>query len=220
MGFTPAVRSALRHDRDAADAFADDLAELLSYLRGGAAITARPEDRGATPPFVLATGKGVDTAAKAGLAVVVGGPAFSGRASALALGALERYRRNFQPSAYYSEPYVIVSANVAVAESADAAEELLLPEAWAMALSRTCGEFPPLAPVEAIREAKMSPRQQQLVAESLSASVAGTDAAVAERLGRLLDATAADELMVTTNTFDTDALAAADRRLAGLFGLA
>lgn len=220
VGFTPAVRAALRQDRDAADAFADDLAELLAYLAGGAAITARPEDRGATPPFVLATGKGVDTAAKAGLAVVVGGPAFSGRASALALGALERYRRNFRPSAYYSEPYVIVSANVAVADSADAAEELLLPEAWAMAQSRTRGEFPPLAPVEAIRQVGMSPRQQQLVAESLSAAVAGTEAAVGERIGRLLEATGADELMVTTNTFDTGVLAAADRRLARMFGLA
>ena len=218
-GFTPAVRAALRQDRDAADAFTEDLAELLAYLRGGAGITSRPEDRGATSPFVLATGKGVDTAAKAGLAVVVGGPAFSGRASALALGALERYRRNFRPSAYYSEPYVIISANVAVADSAEEAEELLLPEAWAMALSRTRGEFPPLAPADAIRDVKMSPRQQQLVAESLSASVAGTDSAVAERLGRLLAATGADELMVTTNTFDTDALAAADRRFAGMFGL-
>jgi luciferase family oxidoreductase group 1 len=220
VGFTPAVRAALRQDQDAAGAFAEDLAELLAYLAGGAAVTARPEDGGATPPFVLATGKGVDTAAKAGLAVVVGGPAFSGRASALALGSLDRYRRNFRPSAYYSTPYVVVSANVAVADSADEAEELLLPEAWAMALSRTRGEFPPLSPVSAIRDVEMSPRQQQLVAESLSAAVAGTEEAVAERLGRLLAATGADELMVTTNTFDTGALARADRRLAQMFGLA
>ncbi|EMY32415.1 hypothetical protein D477_020308 [Arthrobacter crystallopoietes BAB-32] len=219
VGFTPAVRAALRQDKDAADAFADDLAELLGYLRGTAGITARPSDGGATPPFVLATGKGVETAAKAGLAVVVGGPAYSGKASGLALAALERYRRNFRPSSYYPEPYVIVSANVAVADSAAAAEELLLSEAWAMALSRTRGEFPPLSPVSAIRDEQMTARQQRLVAESLAAAVAGTPEQVAAQLGRLLEATGADELMVTTNTFDMAALAGTDARLAELFGL-
>jgi len=219
VGFTPAVRAALRQDKDAADAFAEDLAELLGYLRGSSGITARPSDGGATPPFVLATGKGVETAAKAGLAVVVGGPAFSGKASGLALAALERYRRNFRPSSYYVEPYIIVSANVAAAGSAAEAEDLLLPEAWAMALSRTRGEFPPLSPVSAIRDEQMTPRQQRLVAESLAAAVAGTPEHVAAQLGRLLDATGADELMVTTNTFDTAALAGTDARLAELFGL-
>jgi luciferase family oxidoreductase group 1 len=220
VGFTPAVRSALRQDKDAADRFAEDLTELLSYLGGTAAITARPYDGGATPPFVLATGKGAEIAAKAGLAVVVGGPAFTGRKPELARGVLERYRKNFLPSAYYAEPYVIASANVAVADSAEAARELLLPEAWAMAQSRTRGEFPPLESADSIRAMSMSERQRALVSETLGAAVHGTADHVAQRLGLLLEATDADELMVTTNTFDTAALADTDRRLADLFGLA
>jgi luciferase family oxidoreductase group 1 len=219
VGFTPAVRSALRQDTEAADRFAEDLAELLSYLSGAAAITARPYDGGATPPFVLATGKGAEIAAKAGLAVVVGGPAFTGRKPDVARGVLERYRKNFRPSAYYAEPYVIASANVAVADSADAARDLLVPEAWAMAQSRTRGEFPPLEPVDSIRSSSVTARQQALVAETLAAAVHGTADQVAQRLGLLLQVTGADELMVTTNTFDTVALADTDRRLAALFGL-
>ncbi|HXF03744.1 MAG TPA: LLM class flavin-dependent oxidoreductase [Arthrobacter sp.] len=219
VGFTPAVRSALRRDRDAADRFAEDLAELLSYLGGTAAITARPYDGGATPPFVLATGKGAEIAARAGLAVVVGGPAFTGRKPELARGVLERYRKNFRPSTYYAEPYVIASANVAVADSSEAARELLLPEAWAMAQSRTRGEFPPLEPVDSIRATSMTARQQALLSETLAAAVHGTADQVASRLALLLEASGADELMVTTNTFDTAALAETDRRLAALFGL-
>jgi alkanesulfonate monooxygenase SsuD/methylene tetrahydromethanopterin reductase-like flavin-dependent oxidoreductase (luciferase family) len=132
---------------------------------------------------------------------------------------LERYRKNFRPSAYYAEPYVIASANVAVADSAEAARDLLLPEAWAMAQSRTRGEFPPLEPVDSIRAVSMTERQQVLVSETLAAAVHGTADQVAPRLGQLLEATGADELMVTTNTFDTAALADTDRRLAPLFGL-
>jgi luciferase family oxidoreductase group 1 len=219
VGFTPAVRSALRQEKDAVDRFGEDLAELMAYLDGSAAVTARPHDGGATPLFVLATGKGVDIAAKAGLAVVVGGPAFTGSNPEPARGVLERYRKNFQPSFYCPEPYVIASATVAVAETADEARDLLLPEAWAMALSRTRGEFPPLAPADSVRSAPMTSRQERLVAESLAASVHGTADQVRRRLGRLLEVTGADELMVTTNTFDTAALADTDRRLAALFGL-
>ena len=88
-----------------------------------------------------------------------------------------------------------------------------------MAQSRTRGEFPPLEPVDSIRALPVTERQQALVSETLAAAVHGTADQVAERLGRLLEATGADELMVTTNTFDTAALADTDRRLAGLFGL-
>ncbi len=219
VGFTSAVRAALRQDRDAADRFEADLSELLSYLTGTSILTARPYDDGATPPFILATGKGVDIAAAAGLAIVVGGPIFSARNSERARGVLERYRRNFRSSTYYPEPYVILSTNVAVGESFERAEDLLLPEAWAMAESRTRGQFPPLAPAESIRERPMTSRQRDIVAETLSAAVYGTAGQVTQELSLLLEATGADELMVTTNTFDTAALSDTDRELAGLFTL-
>lgn len=219
VGFTSAVRAALRQDRDAADRFGADLAELLSYLTGTSSLTARPYDDGATSPFVLATGNGADIAAEAGLAIVVGGPIFSARHPERAREVLERYRRNFRPSTYYPEPYVILSTNVAVAETLERAGDLLLPEAWAMAESRTRGQFPPLAPAESIKGWAMTPRQRDIVAETLSGAVYGTAQQVTQGLSLLLEATGADELMVTTNTFDTAALADTDRELAGLFEL-
>ncbi|MCW2134777.1 LLM class flavin-dependent oxidoreductase [Arthrobacter sp. VKM Ac-2550] len=217
VGFTPAVRQALRQDKDGADRFEADLAELLGFLTGEATITSRPYDGGATPPFVLATGKGADIAAKAGLAVVVGGPAYTGRTGMPA--ALTRYRRNFRPSRWYPEPYVIVSANVAVAGTAARARELLLPEAWALAQSRTRGEFPPLEPAESVLQRQLTGRQQKLIDESLASSIYGTQEEAAEQLARLLDATGANEFMVTGNTFDPAALADSDARLAELMGL-
>jgi luciferase family oxidoreductase group 1 len=218
VAFTQAIRAALRQGLDAADRFGDDLTELLSYLEGSAAITARPEDRGATPPFVLAMGRGQEFAARAGLAVVVGGPAFTGRKPEVARAALQHYRDNFQPSSWYAEPYVIVSANVAVGGTAEEARELLLPEAWAMAASRTIGDFPPLAPADTVLT-RMTPKQKSMVDEHLAAAIHGTADQVAERLGMMFELTGADELMVTTNTFDTCALADADHRLAALLEL-
>lgn len=64
VAFTPAIRAALRQGKDAAERFGEDLAELLAYLGGTGAITARPPDRGATAPFVLAMGRGQEYAAR------------------------------------------------------------------------------------------------------------------------------------------------------------
>ncbi|WP_211221754.1 MsnO8 family LLM class oxidoreductase [Granulicoccus phenolivorans] len=217
VAFTSAIRAALRQGKDAAERFGDDLAELLSYLDGTAAITARPPDRGATRPFVLAMGRGQEYAARAGLGVVVGGPAFTGNSPGAATNALQRYRDEFRPSAWYAEPYVIVSANVAIADTAEQARDLLLPEAWAMTASRTIGDFPPLVSVADIRARTLTPRQETMLEEYLTATIHGTADQVADRLATLLERTGAAELLVTTNTYDTGALAELDRRLVELF---
>jgi luciferase family oxidoreductase group 1 len=217
LGFTSAVRSALRADKEAAERFEADLAELLAFLAGDAPITARPQDRAATPVFVLATGSGVDVAARAGLAVVLGGPAVFRDGSRGDRAALERYRAAFRPSRWWPEPYVVVSANVAVADTPGAARALLLPEARALALSRTRGEFPPLEPFGAAELAALPDRERGLVEDSLATSVHGTPAAVAGALERLLAATGADELLVTGGAADPEAQDASDRLLAGLF---
>lgn len=216
VGFTEPIRAALRQGLDAADRFGDDLEELLAYLSGTAAITARPQDGGATQPFVLAIGKGIEYAARAGLAVVVGGPAYTGPDPEKGRAGLQRYREHFQPSQWFAEPYVIASANVAIGDTADDARDLLLPEVWAMTAARTIGHFPPLEPVAAIRARRLTPRQQTMIDEQLEGAIHGTAEQVGERLERLLETTGAAELLVTTNTFDTDALADTDRRLAAL----
>lgn len=218
VAFTEPIRAALRQDLGAADRFDADLAELLSYLSGTAPITARPADGGATPPFVLAMGRGVEYAAPTGLAVVVGGAAFSGPRADEALERLQRYRDEFVPSTWWPEPYVMVAVNVAVGDTPDAARELLLPEAWSMAAARTLGDFTPLISAAAVSERTLTTRQHGLITDHLAAASHGTPDEIGTQVAELVRRTGADELLVTTNTFDPEALWDNDRRLAELFG--
>ncbi|WP_247827781.1 MsnO8 family LLM class oxidoreductase [Arthrobacter antioxidans] len=208
LGFTSAVRAALRADGEDAGRFEQDVTDLLAFLGGTAPITARPTDGGRTPVFVLATGRGVDIAARAGLAVVLGGPALFRDADP----ALERYRESFRPSRWWDEPHVTVSLNVAVAGTTAAARQLLLPEARALAASRTTGSFPPLD----LAAAPLTERQEGLVRESLAAAVYGTADEVERQLAALHARTGADELLVSGGAHDLEAQAVSDELLAAL----
>jgi luciferase family oxidoreductase group 1 len=207
LGFTPPVRRALH--AATTDTFADDLAELRAYLRGTAPITARPRLDRDIPVFVLATGKGLAVAGDAGLPVVVGGPILSDDALR---PMLDDYRSRVRAAG--GEPYVVVSTDVLIADSTEEARELALPEAWAMAASRTTGEFPALEPAELGRD--MTVRQRTTVERAIARTVHGTEDAVAEQLDDLVTRAGADELLASSSTFDRAALADSDARLARL----
>lgn len=212
LGFTPPVRRALRRDLDAADSFEDELVELRRYLEGTAEVTARPAAARALPMHLLATGRGLEVAARLGLPVVVGGPILDD--GELPAG-LRRYRREFHPHRG-SAPRVTVSLDVTVADDDATARELVLPEAWAMARSRQTGEFPPLESVAAIRGASWPDQVRRRVEASLDRAVAGSPTTVRRRLDRLVEQTGADELLASTSTYDRDALLASDRMLRDL----
>ena len=212
LGFTAPVRRALRRDADAVESFPDDLAELRGYLEGTAAVTARPASSRPVPMHLLATGQGIEIAARLGLPVVVGGPVLDSDELPDALG---RYRREFRPHRG-SAPWVTVSLDVTVADDDATARELALPEAWAMAMSRQNGEFPPLESVTAISTAPRSAQVQRRVDASLDRAVAGSPATVRRRLERLVERTGADEVLSSTSTYDRAALLASDRLLAEL----
>lgn len=209
LGFTQPVRSALRAGKDAAARFEEDIAELLAFLAGGAPVTARPRDGGRTPVFVLATGQGMDIAARSGLGVVLGGPGLFETSNT----ALDRYRAAFCPSAWWDAPHVTVSLDVAVAPTTAEARALLLPQAHALAVSRTKGYFPSLEEVGCIR---MSTREETLVEESLATSVYGTPAEVEQQLTDLQARTGADELLVSGGAWDLGAQGRSDELLAEL----
>ncbi|WP_244295449.1 MsnO8 family LLM class oxidoreductase [Micromonospora orduensis] len=215
-GFTAPVRRALRQtDSD----FAADLVELRHFLTGTAEITMHPQPRGPLPLYALATGSGLRIAAELGLPVIVGGPLLGvGGDPAPGLAALAGYRRTFQPSPQQPEPWVAVSLDVLIADTAAEAADLLLPEAWAMAQGQTTGVFPPLEPVEAVRSAHRTSRQQQYLEQTAAAAIAGSPAQVERELAELLDRTGAAELVAAGSTFDRAALATSDAELAALFG--
>ncbi|GAB7036744.1 MULTISPECIES: MsnO8 family LLM class oxidoreductase [Catenuloplanes] len=214
-GFTAPVRRALRQTESD---FAADLAELRRFLTGTAEIGLHPRPEGAVPLYALATGSGLRIAAELGLPVIVGGPLLGvGGDPAPGLAALDDYRRSFRPSAQQPVPWVAISLDVLVADTAAEAADLLLPEAWAMARSRTTGVFPPLEPVHVVRSATRTARQQQYLEQTAAAAITGTPAQVESRLTALLDRTGAAELVTSASTFDRDALAASDAALAALF---
>ncbi|CAI9416208.1 MsnO8 family LLM class oxidoreductase [Nocardioides sp. T2.26MG-1] len=214
LGFTAPVRRALRHGAEALDTFESDLAELRAYLADTAAITARPVTGRRVPVHLLATGRGLEVAARLGLPVVVGGPVLD---SAEIGDVLSAYRRDFRPHEG-STPSVTVSLDVTVAETDAEARDLALPEAWAMARSRQTGEFAPLEPVDAIRAQPWTSQLRGRVEPSLDRAVLGSPVTVRRALERLAERTGADELMISTSTYDRDALFASDAAVREIVG--
>ncbi|WP_438488612.1 LLM class flavin-dependent oxidoreductase [Streptomyces sp. S186] len=219
VGFTGGIRRALGTEKDAAEDFEEQLAELLGYFTGTQTahpqVHARPAEGLAVPAFVLATGAGARVAARAGLALVIGDI----RDPEKLLTAIEEYRAGFRPSGLWARPYVVISGTVAVAGTADAARRLLVPEARALAYSRTHGVFPPLRP-ETDGDAMTTERERGFYEDALRGHVHGTEEQVAEALGTLIERTAADEVLVTTSTYDRAALRESYERLARVAGLA
>ncbi|MET9714207.1 LLM class flavin-dependent oxidoreductase [Streptomyces rochei] len=216
VGFTDGVRRALGRDKEDAADFDAQLAELLGWFRGTSptGVHARPAEGLTVPPFVLAMGEGAAVAARAGLPMVIGDL----RDRERMLRGIERYRAGFRPSEWSAEPYVVVSGTIAVADSPEAARRLLLPEAWSMARARTRGSFPPLPPAEEVEGRPMTAKERDLYESGLAGHLAGTEEQVAEALESLIGATGAQEVLVTTSTYDREALLDSYRRLARVTG--
>ena len=212
LGFTAPVRRALRRPDDEPDSFADDIAEVRSYLERTAPVTARPMAEAPLPLFVLATGRGIEVAASLGLPVVLGGPVLSRPELGDLLAA---YRRDFRPHRD-SRPHVTVSLDVLVADTDAEARELALPEVWAMVRSRRTGVFDSLEPVAAIRDRRWDDQDTDRVGRGVDAVTAGGPTTVRRWLEQLVDRTGADELLVSGATYDRAALAASDASLAAL----
>ncbi|MFF5438497.1 LLM class flavin-dependent oxidoreductase [Streptomyces achromogenes] len=215
VGFTDGVRKALGRDKDDAEDFAAQLGELLDWFTGGSptGVRARPAEGLTVPPFVLALGEGAEIAARAGLPMVIGDL----RNRERMLRGIDRYRSLFRPSRWAAEPYVVISGTVAVAGTEAAARRLLVPEAWSLAYSRTHGTFPPLAPAESAEARTMTAKERDFYESALAGHIAGTPEQVAHELETVLKETGAEEVLVTTSTYDRAGLLDSFRRLAALF---
>lgn len=208
LGFTAPVRDALGVHEYSPERFADDLSALTDFLGDTGPVTAMPKGAPSPALFVLATGSGLAVAAERGLPVVVGGPVLWGD-----LAPLQDYRQRFVPSPACPEPYVVVSADVMIADTSDEARRLVLPEAWAMVESRTTGAFPPLRSRPAMT---LTDRQQAKVDEHLARAIHGTPDEVAKELRALIGRTGADEIMVWVSTHDRAAQDRSDAALAAM----
>ncbi|MBF6351995.1 MULTISPECIES: MsnO8 family LLM class oxidoreductase [Nocardia] len=211
LGFTPPIRRALGRTTLRPGEYEADIEEIRSYLDGRADITVRP--RVEPPPvFLLAIKDGLSLAAELGLPVVIGGPLVQDAK------AIDAYFQDFRPSARQPDPYLMVSADIVVAETAERARDLLLPEAWAYADSRDVGEFRALQPVEDVRRMLGSARAKKVdaVRTWMTGAVAGTPELVADELADLLERTGASEILASVSAYDREDVRRTDEFLASL----
>ncbi len=204
----------MRTTRADPDDFAADIAELRAYLDDTAPVSIRPRVAQPPPLFVLGTGAGLQVASHLGLPAVVAGPILTRGPE-----PFDRYRADYRPSAANPEPYLVVGADILIADTEADAADLLLPEGWAMALSRERGYFPPLSPVETLRDLPVTERRLRVLDGTAAAAIVGTEDQVAEQIEKIIATTGAAEVLSSGSTYDLDALYASDARLARLFGL-
>jgi alkanesulfonate monooxygenase SsuD/methylene tetrahydromethanopterin reductase-like flavin-dependent oxidoreductase (luciferase family) len=121
---------------------------------------------------------------------------------ATVLEAADGYRAAFQPSDVLDKPYVSVSADVVVADDEATARELATGYGpWVRSIRTAEGAIPFPTPEEA-RGYTWTDADRELVSDRIETQFVGSPVQVADELERLRDATAADELIITTITHD------------------
>ena len=118
------------------------------------------------------------------------------------LEAVEGYRAAFRPGPELARPYVCVSVDAVVAEDAQQARELA--EGYGLwVLGIRSGEgADPFPTLDEARAHEWTDDDRALVADRVATQVVGSPADVVEHLGRIVEVTGADELVVTTMTHD------------------
>ena len=192
---------ALRRGPDSSENFPQDVVELQALLgppQENQAIHAIPGEDTNVPLWILGSSLyGAQLAAALGLPYAFASH-FAPQAMMQAIGI---YREQFRPSAQLAEPYVMIGCNVVVADTEDEAQRLFTtPQQQFTRMVRGIrGQLPP--PIDDI-ESFWSPMEKAQASSMLTCSFHGTPSTIKARLGPLIDATGADELMVAAAIWD------------------
>jgi alkanesulfonate monooxygenase SsuD/methylene tetrahydromethanopterin reductase-like flavin-dependent oxidoreductase (luciferase family) len=184
--------------------YGDQVREILALLNGsysspeGLEVRVVPGRGANVEVWVLGSSAG-DSAAAAG---ELGLPFAANYhvSPATVLEAANAYRAAFCSSEKLARPYVIVSADVVVAADDDAARDLAAGYAnWVLSIRSGAGaiEFPTKSEAE-LHE--WHEDERALVRDRVETQFVGSAKMVARRLQQLQEATAADELLITTIT--------------------
>jgi luciferase family oxidoreductase group 1 len=212
-GTDPATARALRRITGrslAEDEFPDQLAELTTFLAGNEfpaghrlhGVTAFP--RAQMPPIWLLGSSGYSAQAAGILSLPF---AFAHHFSSHnTLPALDLYRDSWRPGPLLADmsqphralPYAMVAAAVLVADTDEHAEWLAGPIRLTMMRLRTGRPAAYPTPQEAAAY-PWTDQEWALARQATGSHVVGSPETVRAGLQRLLDATRADELMITTN---------------------
>jgi luciferase family oxidoreductase group 1 len=183
------------------EGFADDLLELMSYLRdpqGSRPVNAVPGAGTNVPIWILGSSLfGAQLAAALGLPF-----AFASHfAPALLQPAIEIYRRHFKPSEQLARPHLMVAANVIAAETDEEAALLMTSLQQAFVHLRR-GRPGPLPPPAVGFEAQLAAPERAMLDEALSCSFVGSAERVRRGLADLASRTGADEIIVAAHVHD------------------
>lgn len=217
VGFTQPVRDALRQGdpTELKHAYEADVRELLDYLAGDAAVTARPELSDPVPVYILAGFRSIDLAARLGTGVIVGGPSLLDVSSGPRHQGLENYERNHAGAGGADGlKHAMISLDVAVADTEEAARDLILPQVVAEVLSRRTGTFDGLVHAADIDESDFTDRERRRVADMLSTTIYGTPDQVQDRLTEICRYTGADDIVITGGMSDLAGQARSEEMLA------
>jgi len=223
-GTDPVTAYALRRRQDPreGDDFLERFQELILLERGGfpeghpfRSVHAVPADVALPPIWLLGSSDySAELAAAAGM-----GFAFAHHFAEYDAGsAMLSYRTHFKPSPGLPQPYAILAAAVIAAATDDEAEALA-GSADLHFVRRAKGEYLPLASPAEAAAYPYSPADRDRIASHRRRLVVGGIDAVMARLRELIEATRADELMVTTMVFDHAARRRSYELLAAAFGL-
>jgi alkanesulfonate monooxygenase SsuD/methylene tetrahydromethanopterin reductase-like flavin-dependent oxidoreductase (luciferase family) len=111
------------------------------------------------------------------------------------------YRQQFKPSASLDKPYAILGCAVVCAET-DADADRLASTVDLNFVRRRKGEYVELASPEEAVAYPYTPAERGLIARNRARLVVGSKATVRARLTALIEATQADEVMITTMVYD------------------
>ncbi|MEV6772490.1 LLM class flavin-dependent oxidoreductase [Nocardia sp. NPDC051030] len=130
---------------------------------------------------------------------------------------VESYRSAFRPSRQHPRPYVVVSADVVVAEDDSTAQHLASTYGhWVYSIRSGAGAAQYLDPDTA---PPLPDQHRSLVDDRITTQFVGSPASVAERLTALQQLTGADELVITSVTHDHEDRVNSHRLLAREWGL-
>ena len=203
-GSDTATAQALRRYFDSADAFPQDVMELMMYLapaRAGQRVRAIPGQGLSLPLYLLGS-----STFSARLAAELGLPfAFASHFAPDYLQiALNIYRSEFKPSAQLGHSYAIVGAGIYAADTELEARRIFSSaQLQNLGLLRDRpGKVPP--PIDDI-ESVWSPDERIAIQHRTRYSVVGSPDTVERRLGEILEETAVDEIILTAQIYDHQA---------------
>ena len=178
-----------------------DGAEL--QLASGQVYPLRATPHSATAPEVWMLGSSpfsADLAAKMGLPYVFANH-FSGDSTTQ---ALEMYRSRFTPSETLAEPRTFLTVNVSVADTAELAQALALPQLQQMARLRTGQPMGPLATVQEAAQTVMTAAQEGMIAAMSRDWIIDAPRPAAARLRGMAETFGVQEIMVVPGASEPD----------------